>query len=89
MSMANLATQQRRAVEVLIQRVSLDNAERLQFISMHEIWRPDTAYGSNQYLQFTPEGETEPWLFRSTRNVPANAPPPNVPTQPANFVRIT
>ena len=85
-----VAAEQRRAVELLVQHSDFNVQERLEIITMHERWNPENGgYRSNTFLQFTPQGETSPQLFRTDRNVPAGAPAPDVVTQPRNFVRIT
>ena len=75
------------AIQLLIKRSQLDDTERKEVAELHEEWT-QKAYGSNEYVRYgtTPAGRAQLW--RSTRNVAASSPAPDVPTNPQNWVKL-
>ena len=76
------AEQDRLFKEMECQRTQFDDSERLLIIGIHQQWKPK-AYGSSEYVRYEVDGVWK--LYMSTRNVPANAPAPNVSTNPQNW----
>ena len=74
-------------LEAACQMIPFDDKKRQLFISPHQAWEPK-AYGSNEYVRYASPGEDYPYLYMSVRNVPANAPAPNIGTSPANWKRV-
>ena len=75
------------AFELLIKRSQLDDNERVSIAEFHEAWQ-QKAYGGNEYVQYGETASGRAQLYRSTRNVASNAPPPDVATNPQNWVKV-
>jgi len=81
-----IGRQQRVFFEAILNRVAFNNAERLQFIEFHPLW-VQKGYESGQYVRWpNADGVTELW--RASRQVPTNAPAPDVPTNPSNWAKV-
>jgi len=76
---------QNAAIRMLIQRVPLDDAERIEIAECHPPWDGAKAWGSSQYCHYGENSDGRAVLYMSSRNVPANAPAPNVSTNPQNW----
>ena len=74
----------RLAFEILLQRVAMDDSERLKIVDIHSAWE-QKAYGSSEYVRYGENAQGKQGLWMSDRNVPANAPPPGQPTNPTNW----
>jgi len=75
------------AFQLLVQRVPLDDAERVSIAEFHRAWQPK-AYGASEYVRYGLTGKGRAQLWMSTRSVAATAPPPDVPTNPVNWKRL-
>ena len=75
------------AITTLVNRANLDDAERVGIAEFHPAWTAKT-YGSNEYVWYDVAANGRAILWRSTRSVPATAPAPDQPTNPANWVKV-
>jgi len=66
----------KRAVELLLGRSNLSNAERSQIRRIHQPWR-QKQYSSDEFVRHGIEPDGNPGLYRARRNVAANALPPD------------
>jgi len=76
-----------KALQLIIKRVQLDDNERVDIAELHEKWT-QKAYGSNEYVWYGYKPNDRAQLWKSTRNVAANAPAPDIPTSPVNWVKV-
>jgi len=73
--------------QIQLNRMNLDDAERKTVAEFHQEWE-QKAYGSNNYVRYGFDENGRAVLYRSTRNVAANAPAPDVPTNPSNWAKL-
>jgi len=76
-----------RTLQLLVARVQLDDAERVDIAGSHQAWK-QKAYGASEYVRYGKTAQGGDQLWMSTRNVPANAPAPDVPTNPQNWRKL-
>jgi len=77
-----------RAIQILIQRAQLDDAERVEIAEFHEEWKTGKNYGSNIYLRYGLKENGRAQLYRTTRNVNPSTTPPDVPSSPQAYVKV-
>ena len=71
----------------ILQRVQFDDAERVELAELHQEWKPK-AYGASEYVRYGETATGRAQLYMSVRSVPANAPAPDKPANPANWKRL-
>ena len=71
-----------------MQRMQYDDAERKRFAELHEPWAAGKAYGANHYLKYGVDANGRAVLYRTTRNIASSTTPPDVPTNPQQYVKV-
>ena len=77
-----------RAIQLLIARSQISDAEHVSIAELHEEWSPTKTYGSNEFLRYGVAANGRAQLWRTLRTVPVGAPAPGQPANPANFSKV-
>jgi len=80
----------RKGFEALIQLASdMSDSQRVELAELHQPWR-QKAYKPNEYVKHGHSTTTgRAILYRSTRNVPENAQPPNASANPQYWMILS
>ena len=81
-------TEENRAIQILVAYGNLEDKHRLEIVNFHEAWKLGGTYGTNQYLKYQPASAEKMQLYRTTRNISNAQTPPNVPSNPQQYVLI-
>ena len=72
----------------VMEQVNFTDEQRVDFAEYHKSWDATEAVGNNNYRTYDVAENGRAIVWRAARNVPANAPAPGVPTNPANWVKV-
>ncbi|MCL2814385.1 MAG: hypothetical protein FWD23_07280 [Oscillospiraceae bacterium] len=87
--LALLMEQQRKFNLFLLQTNSdLTDTQRKELAELHEGWEAGQSYGTNHYLRYGEDENGRAILYRTTRNISSATTPPNVPTNPQQYVKL-
>jgi len=75
------------AIQLLVQRTQLDDAERVSIAEFHQPWQPK-AYGASEYVRYGEKSNGRAQLYMSARSVVATAPAPDMPASPQNWKKL-